>query len=79
MLLHRLLLHVKSAGSGNSPDKSAILNLQLNKVLRHQDSPACLHALLKYTEDINCGHRNNCPHHNESPNHRKIAVVIDEF
>ena len=79
MLLHPLLLHVKSVGSGNSRDKSVILNLQLNKVLRRQDSPACLHVLLKYTEGINCEHRNNCPHRNEIPNHRKIAVIIDEF
>ena len=79
MLLHPLLLHVKSVESGNSPDKSAILNLQPNKGLKHQDSPACLHALLKYTEGINCEHKNNCLHRNESPNHRRRAAIIDEF
>ena len=77
-LLH-LLLHVKSVGSGNLRDKSAILNLQPNKGLRRQDSPACLLVLLKYMEGINYGHRNNYPHRNEIPNHRKTAVIIDEF
>jgi glycerate dehydrogenase len=62
-----------------STDKSAILNLRRDKVLKRQDSLACLHALLKYTEDINCGHRNNYPHRNESPNRHKIAARVDEF
>ena len=79
MPLRHPLPHVKSVGSGNSPDKSAILNLRRDKVLKRQDLPAYLHVLLKYTEGINCEHRNNCPHRNESPNHRRRAAIIDEF
>ena len=79
MPLRHPLPHVKSVASGNSRDKSAILNLRRDKVLKRQDSLACLHVLLKYTEGINFGHRNKYPHRNESPNHRKITARVDEF